>query len=226
MNIDAPANLNYAAQVIRIPVLVTLPGLDNLIGIPVLGHQALTQKGKQVGDLAIAFTSETQLADGFAHENSLYRHEDRNKVNEKGYLEDNRRIRAIKLRGHQSNALLMPLDSVAYTGVDLSALTEGTVFDKLNGHDICNKYELPVKAGPSTGNRIKALFRRVTEKMFPEHLSTDNYFRSAHLLDDDHEVIVTQKLHGTSFRAGRVPVVRQLSKVERVLVWARLAEVV
>lgn len=220
MKIEKPANLNYAAQVVRIPALVELPGLDNLIGVPVLGGQALTQKGeKRVGDLAIAFTAETQLAGGYACHNSLYRSAGLNAdPAEKGYLEDNARIKAIRLRKHVSNALLMPLESLSYTGVDLADLTEGVAFDKLGDHEICRKYETPVKhVNNPAKSKVERAFKRVDTKVFPEHLSTDNYWRSRHLLRGGADVVVSQKLHGTSFRAGRVPVLREHKWHEKLL---------
>lgn len=224
MKLDAPANNSYAAQVIRVPVLVELPGLDNLFGVPVLGHQALTQRDVAVGDLRIAFTAETQLSEEYACENDLHRDPELNKTDATGYLEHNRRVRALKLRANVSNALLMPLESVAYTGVDTTQFAEGDTFDVLNGHPICKKYEIPVKASSRGKTKIEKAFRRVDSKLFPEHLDTDQYWRNKHLLQPGREVVVTQKLHGSSIRVGRVPVLRKLSRFERLLVWTGLAE--
>lgn len=219
MKLDAPQNVNYAATVVAINTIIELEGLDNLIGVPVLGHQALTQKGKSNGDLAIAFTAETQLSEDFCHHNSLYRDSYENAdPTEKGYLEKNRRIRAIRLRGHTSNALLMPLSSVAYTGINPSELKVGDTFDTLNGHAICQKYVIPVKStyGPKA-TKVERAFRRVEDKLFPEHLETDQYWRNKHLLQPGREVVITQKLHGTSWRGGHVPVARQLKWYEKLL---------
>lgn len=220
MKLEPPANKNYAAQVVRIPTLVTLPGLDNLVGVPVLGHQALTQKaGATEGELKIAFTAETQVSHEFAHHNNLYRDASLNvDPNETGYLEANRRIRALKLRGHRSDALLMPVDSVAFATDHWPLLKEGDTFDALDGNAICNKYEIPVKANPrGSAGKIEKAFKRVDTKIFPEHISTDNYWRSKHLLVASREVVVTQKLHGTSIRVGRVPCLREKGRVERFL---------
>lgn len=218
MKLDAPKNLNYAAQVIRMPRPVDLNGLDNLVGVPVLGHQALTQRGKEAGELVIALTAETQLSHEYAHHNNLYRHGNLNAdQTETGYLEDNRRVKAIRLRGHVSNALLMPLDSIAWTGVNPSELKEGDVFDVLNGQEVCRKYERKrnVPQNP-TKNAVKKAFKRVDKLIFPEHLDTANYHRFKHMLYTDREVIVTQKLHGTSIRVGRVPCLREKKFRERV----------
>lgn len=227
--LGTPISKNYCAQVIRVPRVVTLPGLDNLVGIPVLGHQALTSLGKSEGDLALALTAETQLSDEYAAFNNLYRSAELNREKtEKGYLEANRRIRAIKLRGHRSDALLMPLSSVEFAiGSDWLKLEEGDVFDTLNGHEICKKYEIPIKKNPrSATSKIVKAFKRVDKKLFPAHLETDQYHRCMHLLKPDQDVVITQKLHGTSLRVGRVPVLRQLPRFERALIWLRLAEAV
>lgn len=217
MKLDPPANSSYAAQIIRVPVLVDLPGLDNLVGVPVLGHQALTQKDVAVGDLRIVFTAETQLSEEYACQNDLHRDPELNKTDESGYLERNRRIRALKLRGNTSNALLMPLSSLAYTGINPDDLREGDCFDVLNGHPICRKYEIPVKASSRGKTKIEKAFRRVDTKLFPEHIDTDQFWRNKHLLRESREVIVTQKLHGTSIRVGRVPCLRQKSLLERLV---------
>lgn len=218
MKFDAPKNANYAATVVAVHTIVDLEGLDNLVGVPVVGHQALTTRGIEAGDLRVAFTAETQLSDDFCHENNLYRHADKNKdQSETGYLEDNRRVRALKLRGHVSNALLMPLDSLAYTGIDPAQLSEGDAFDTLNGHEVCRKYELPVKHQQGQAVKVARAFKRVDEKLFPEHLDTDQYWRNKHLLKPDREVVFTQKLHGTSWRGGNVPVRREKKLLERLL---------
>lgn len=229
MHLEAPKNINYSATVIRIPVTVELDGLDNLVGVPVLGHQALTQKaGKHVGELALAFTAETQLSHEYAHHNNLYREAGLNlDPNEKGYLEKNRRIRAIKLRGHRSDALLMPLSSLAYATVDWPSLQEGDTFDHINGVEVCRKYEVAQKHRQNPArSKVEKAFKRVEDKLFPAHIDTDQYHRSKHLLKAGCEVIVTQKLHGSSIRVGRVPVLRRLSWVERLLIRIRLAELV
>lgn len=219
MRLDAPKNSNYAAVVVEIGTLIELEGLDNLVGVPVLGHQALTTKGVRPGELRVAFTAETQLSEDYCAINNLYRDETLNKDPvEKGYLERNRRVRALKLRGHVSNALLMPLDSLSFTGTNVTQLRPGDTFDTLNGHAICCKYEIPVKPQRYHGKtKVEKAFRRVEDKLFPEHLETDQYWRNKHLLKTDREAVITQKLHGTSWRGGNVPVRKALSIWQRLL---------
>lgn len=231
MKLAPPANINYSATVVRIPAVVTLEKLDFLVGVPVLGHQALTQKdGATVGDLKVCFTAETQLSHEYAHHNNLYREAELNAdPNEKGYLEKNRRVRALKLKGHRSDALLMPLESLApilaggqpiadwEKALLIESFQEGDTFDRLGDFEVCRKYEIPVKPNPRGASKIVKAFKRVDKKIFPEHLETDAYWRSKHILRPGREVIITQKLHGTSLRVGRVPCLREKGRIEKFL---------
>lgn len=219
MKFDAPENANYAATIVKILNIVPLDNCDNVVGTTILGFQAIVGKDTQVGDLGVVFTAETQLSDEFTSYNNLYRHGDKNlDESKKGYLEDSRRVKALKFRGHRSDALFLSLDSLAFTGADVSEFQVGDTFDKLNGHDICRKYIIN-RGGPSVArvdkNKAK-VFRRVDEKMLPEHYDTDSYFRNADAIKPGTFVTVTQKLHGTSIRIGNTVVLRKLTWKDRL----------
>lgn len=219
MKLQLPENANYAATVVAITRIVTLDNCDNVVGTPILGFQAIVGKDTEVGDLGVAFTAETQLAGGFAHVNNLHRHGNLNADQAaKGYLEDNGRVKALKFRGHRSDCLFMPLSSLAFTGVDVSQLKPGDTFDVLGGHPICQKY---VVKRPSSGglrtekNKVKT-FDRVDDKFLPRHFDTDNFFRYQDQIPDHRQVVVTQKLHGTSVRIGNTIVKRKLTLRDRL----------
>lgn len=215
MSLKPPVNPNYAAVVVEIRNIQPLPNCDNIVATPLLGYQALVGKDTQVGDTGILFTAETQLSDEYCRENNLYRHSELNKDPSKtGYLEDNRRVKAIKFRGHRSDALFMPIDSVAYTGVGGLEATDGVTFDELNGHEICRKYVKPAQGGATSG--VKVLSTRVDDKFFPKHFDTENYFKNRWKLDGNDFVTVTQKLHGTSIRVGHTKVARKLTWKDRL----------
>jgi hypothetical protein len=217
MKLDAPANSNYAATVVRLPKLLPLEGCDFLQGAPLYGFQAIISLDHQVDELGIVFPAETQLSEDFCKENDLYRHSEQNKnPDAKGYLEDNRRVRAIKLRGHRSDCLFLGLDSLAYTGAKLTELKEGDTFDTINGVEICKKYVIKTRGSGRHQRPQEKKFVRVDPKVFPEHPDSDNWFRWGHLIPDDQHVYVTQKVHGTSIRLGRVPVLRKLTLRDKI----------
>ncbi|MFC4373340.1 RNA ligase family protein [Nocardia halotolerans] len=212
MALTTPKNPNYAAVVVQLAAVNDLAGCDNIAGAPILGYQAIVDKTRQPGDLGVVFTAETQLSEGFARANNLHSDTELNAdTAEKGYLAKNRRVRAIKLRGHRSDALFLPLEALAYTGFDVAKLAPGDVFDELNGHEICRKFKRPVKGSNARTPQQKATkkFVRVDAKYLPEHYDTARYFGNEHLIGPEARVVITQKLHGTSIRIGNTIAKRQ-----------------
>lgn len=222
MKFDTIKNPNYVATVVRIEEgdLYPVLGLDNLKGYSKFGMQALVSKDTAPG-LYILFSTEVQLSEEFARFNNLYRDSTLNADPEqKGYLEDNRRVKAIKLKGNRSESLLMPLESLAlyfFTASDIHGLREGDVFDSIDGHEICRKYVPKGYKEPGAGNQLKAKAPRVSTKLFPEHLDTASYFRCGDTIPEDAFVTITQKIHGTSVRYGNVPVEVDQKWWERLL---------
>ncbi|MFC3504487.1 RNA ligase family protein [Micromonospora krabiensis] len=217
MKLQAPENVNYAATVVRVRHINQLANCDNVVGVPLLGYQAIVSKDVQVGDLGMVFTAETQLSLGYASANNLHRHENLNEdPSKKGYLEDNRRVKALRFRGHRSDALFMPLSSLSGFYSEWDQLQEGDTFDQLDGVEICRKYVArpPKERGPS--NQPKKREPRVDEKLFPKHFDTANYFRVADAIAGDRHVVITQKLHGTSIRIGHTLVKRKLTWRDKV----------
>lgn len=216
MKLEEPKNPNYAATVVVVRHINQLAGCDNVVGVPFMGYQAIVSKDTQVGDIGLLFTAETQLSDEYAKDNNLYRHAEKNvDPTQAGYIEDSRRVKALKFRGHQSDALFMPLDSIKnFTNPD--NLNPGDVFDKLNGVEVCRKYLSKQPGVQRIDKNAAKKFTRVESQFMPEHYSTDNYFRNAHLLAEDADIVVTQKLHGTSIRIGNTIVKRQLGWKERL----------
>ncbi|QIS16440.1 RNA ligase family protein [Nocardia arthritidis] len=210
-----PKNENYAAVITSVKAVVSLPNRDRIEALPLFGHQAIASKGWKPGDLGVFFPAEVQLSHEYASINNLYRHEHMNEdPSQKGYLEDNRRVKAIRLGGHRSNALFMPLSSLEFTGVNTSLLREGDTFDTLGGFEICRKYEVRKPQGPNS--QVPKLQRsRVDGKLFPQHIDTGNWWRMQHNVDGGDYLYVTQKLHGSSVRIGNTIVKRKLTLRDR-----------
>lgn len=202
---------NYAAQIVVVRNLVDLPGLDNLKGLSVSGFTALVPKTTQVGDTLAVFPAGSALSTEFAGSHNLFRHSNLNADPDAvGYLEDSGRVKALKLRGHVSSALALPIDG-----------PEGTLFDTIDGTVVSKKWVNPNHREQTQGQKsVRVSFD------LPEHFDTASWFRSAHLIDPDTYVTVTQKLHGSSVRIGRVAVEREPTWLEKVLVRCGIAEYV
>lgn len=211
MSIELKNSPNYAAQIVRVHTLVTLPGLDNLLGFPIGGYQALVSKDIQVGDLMVVFPAESQLSDAFVSAHNLYRHAEKNiDPTQAGYLEDTRRVKAIKMRGHNSNALAMHASVIGSRVV----IAEGDLFDTVDGVELCRKYELKIKIPTGAKSQQEKIWKQIE---MPLHIETENYWRNKHLIEPWEHITVSQKLHGSSVRYGHILVPRDLSIWERIL---------
>lgn len=112
----------------------------------------------------------------------------------------------------------MGFHSLAYIkGLKTDELTDGTVFDKLGDHEICNKFVIKRKERVNRVEKNKDKFIRIDKKFLPEHYDSDQWYRHSDEVVDETTVIVTQKLHGTSIRVGNTIVARKLTLAERVL---------
>lgn len=217
MKLRSPDNSNYAAVVVKIESISKLENSDNIVSVPLIGYQAIVSKDVKIGDIGIVFPAETQLSYEYTYENNLHAHGNLNKDNSvKGYLGDKRRVRAIKLRGNRSDCLFMPLSSLKYTKAKIYELKVGDTFDEINGHKICNKYTVKSKTPVTRLEKNKLKFTRIDKKFMPEHYDSDQYARNAYTIPEDKQVIVTQKLHGTSIRIGNTIVKRKLNPVESI----------
>lgn len=213
MTLELKGNPNYAAFLYEVRETRALEGLDNLVAVNVAGFQALTSKTTRPGDLFIAVVAGTQISEVYARKLNLYRDSSLNAdTGATGYLEANRRVRAIRLRGHASNALLVPINEF---GVGLGGVNIGTQFDHVDGVEFCRKYVVPVKNN-SNQPAAKKVRAGVSAEFFPEHIDTPQWGR----VSDEFkglDVRVTQKLHGTSIRFGWTVAERPLLRIEKFL---------
>jgi hypothetical protein len=204
-------NENYAAVVVH-PAssggFETVENLDNLRAYRAIGHTALCSKTLDPDKLYIMFTSETQISEFLCHKANLFAKAEMNFDNEvKGYIGKNRRVKAVKFQGNTSNAMLLPVEELEHLleskyweqlkvgdkFTDIAVVEDGTTMDV----EVCRKYVSPVKEGRGSNQQVAN--RYYNEKLFPKHGDTSNIFRSMDIKVGD-EVVITQKLHGTSAR--------------------------
>lgn len=215
-------NNNYAATIVKIHNILPLDGCDNVCAFPIFWMQAIVSRDQSVWCLWILFPAECQLSDTFCKENNLYREKELNKdVEAKWYIEKNRRVKAVKFRWHMSSSLFMPLESLSYLWINVSDFNEWDSFEIINWIEVCKKYYPSNSRTPwQPWNKLKwkeKRFEKIDNKVFPEHLDSDNYFKNSDKIYPHEEVIVTQKLHGTSGRFGFVKVRRKLKRYENIL---------
>lgn len=199
----------YVAYITRIKNLRPHNNADRLQLGECFGNTVCVSLDYTAEQLGIYFPTDGQLSEQYADTNNLVRKKDENGNNIGGYMDpDKRNVTSIKLRGEKSDGLFMPLESLAFTGVDLATLTEGTTIDVVNGVEICKKY-IPRRNNRqervSEGNKTRKKKVDVAP-LFAEHADTEQLAYNLEAFKAGDRVEITLKMHGTSQRTGYLPV--------------------
>jgi len=187
---------------------IPIEGADKIVQVNMFGETIITSKTNEVGMIGILFDMETCLSHEYSSENNMYRHSNLNKDKTiVGYLQDDRRIRPIKLKGVKVSALFMPISTIPNGGFDKVEEYIGFEIDEFNGFKICEKYVSKATKHGMTQNKEGKIKQNLCPT-FREHIDTDQWSRNIGKLQENNFVILTEKLHGTSSRCGylQVPV--------------------
>lgn len=161
------------------------------------------------GQVGVYFETDLQLSMEYCEKNGLLAVYENGVNISGGYMDPAKRnVRAIKLRGEQSDGLFMPLASLDYTGANLDELKPGDQITVLNGHEICRKYiprsNAPRTAAGGAGKRVKRRAKRSIAPTFFEHKDTEQLQYYLDQFKPGDYVEITRKLHGTSGRTAYV----------------------
>lgn len=211
---------NYTCQVIKLPVKIPIKGLDNLVYVNVQGNSCLISKDSPEDELYLYFPCESQISHDFLCMNNLYRNTSLNSdATQKGFFEENRRVKVLKFRGIISSGFVIPLSTLDKV-VSNFTLQAGDEFNEFDGVEICKKYIKRTNPGKTgfSNPRTRILDEIVDSKMVPEHPDTSHLLKNIHKLGADDHVVITFKLHGTSARTYNTLVKRKLSWKDR---WAK-----
>ena len=206
----------YNAYVTKLKNVRPHSNADRMLLADCFGNTICVGLDAKNGDIGVYFPTDGQLSVEYAEKNNLVRKKDENGKNIGGYLDpDKRNITAIKLRGEKSDGLFMPLESLEYTGVDISTLTEGTVINIVNGHEICCKYIPRQKTSSNNGGgKVNKTRKKKVNiaPLFVEHADTEQLAYNLNAFKAGDLVEITLKLHGTSGRTGLLPVLKGYKK--------------
>ena len=165
------------------------------------------------GEIGVYFPVDLQLSMEFCEKNGLLAVYENGINISGGYMDPAKRnVKAIKLRGEQSDGLFLPLACLEYTGVDMDTLHVGDTITTVNGHEICRKY-IPrgkhhATAAGGAGKRAKRKAKRSIAPVFYEHIDTEQLAYNLHMFKSGDLIEITRKLHGTSARTSHTKVLK------------------
>lgn len=175
------------------------------------------------GEIGVYFPVDLQLSMEFCQKNGLLAVYENGINISGGYMDPAKRnVKAIKLRGEQSDGLFLPLKCLEYTGVDMDSLNIGDTITTVNGHEICRKY-IPrgkhhATATGGAGKRAKRKAKRSIAPVFYEHIDTEQLAYNLHMFKPGDLIEITRKLHGTSGRTSHTKVFQGMKRT----IWDKL----
>ena len=179
-------NQNSVAYVGKIGSVSEIPGADNIELVTVGGWNAITKKGEyKVDDLVIVATTDAVIPQKLSDDLGVT-----------NYLRKGQRVRTVKLRGVYSECLIIPMTSLSGKG---AKGIPGTDLMQTLG---ITKYEPPVKTVQLSvgGRKVK----RNENPNFHVYHKFPNQKNVPDMFNEEDEVVITRKLHGTNARYGIV----------------------
>ena len=200
----------YNAYITKLTNVRKHPNADRLQLGDCFGNTVCVNLDYVEGEIGVYFPTDGQLSEEFCEQNNLVRKKDDAGNNIGGYMDPAKRnVTAIRLRGEKSDGLFLPLSALAYTGVNLDDLDVGLAFTVINGHEICRKY-IPrrnSRQSCNAGNRTRNKKAPVAP-LFAEHADTEQLAYNLSAFRPGDEIEITLKMHGTSGRTARLPVLK------------------
>jgi len=197
-------NNNSVCYVGKVTEIKAIEGADNIELAVVGGWNAITKKGAQtVGELVVVATTDAVIPISIS-----------DSIGVTNYLRKGGRVRTVKLRGVYSECLIMPLN-------DLPQMKEkyasgiGYFWDE--GEDLMDKlgifkYEPPVRQVQLASGRK---FKYHQNPNFGVYYKFPNLKNVNGMFNEEDEVEITRKLHGTNARYGIV-------KKKKISIWDKV----
>lgn len=217
--------MSYSAIICKIKVS-PIPNAEKIQVANCAGYTAIVGIDHKNDELGIFFPHDGQLTWPMVRENKLHRENG-------GYLEDNRRVRTIKLMGIKSEGIWLSLNSLSWIETykentklskrlskevinlnkKISELKEGDKLTSLNGVLLCNKYitrgtqeksAKKVSIWTKVKSKLRGIFAPKLE--FPKHFDTEKlqHVLSSQKIPYGMQYFISKKVHGTSQRSGFV----------------------
>ena len=213
----------YCGYVTNLKNVREHPNADRLVLADCFINTVCVAKDKYTeGQLGIYFPTDGQLSMEFCEQNGLLAVYENGVNVSGGYMDPAKRnVKAIKLRGEKSDGLFLPLECLAYTGVDISTLKAGDQITVVNGKEICTKY-IPKVKNPNPKSAPKKKEVKVKYQATPtffEHKDTEQLAYNLDAFKPGDEIEITLKMHGTSQRTGyhKVHVGYKKSLLDKIL---------
>jgi RNA ligase (TIGR02306 family) len=187
-------------EAVRIKDIIPIEKADNIVIAQVKGWNVIIQKNQyQINDLVVFIPPDSIIPQNLIEKHQLT------------YMKNGDRIRSVKLRGVISQGLVLPLPSGKWKeGDDLSTVMGITKWQPPE----------PIYNIARSGNQIS---KKKLNPYFDKYTEIENIKNYQDVFDAGDYVVVTEKEHGSNWRAGNLPISvnENATILERFSAWFR-----
>lgn len=184
----------YYAYITKIQNVRKHNNADKLQVAQVLGNEIVVGLDYQAGDIVCFFPSDGQLSKEFAEVNKLTRELG-------GYFESNCKVRAQKFRGEISDGFACKLTLLEnFVPGSTKKLSVGDRINEIDGKPLCNKFVTEATKKAAQPHKQGKKRNRGSTLTFPKHHDTEQLTYFLHRLKNNQQLIIQEKIHGTSHR--------------------------
>ena len=215
---------NYKAIVCTLSDVRMHPNADRLKLADASGYQVIVGLDAENGHRGIVIGAGAQLSQEFALVHGLLRKDPVTGANLGGYLEESCRVRTMVLRGERSDGIFIDSESSADLSAQLMSYMDGDAIDSLDGFpSFVRKYETPAQLRYKDSVKVgQPKAPKGALPNFPKHYDTQQVRHNLRLINSrSGQLIVTEKIHGTSARTGYIEVDLPQNRITRF--WNKLA---
>lgn len=210
---------NYDAIITRLQNVRKHPNADRLYTALAAGYSVIVTSEYRENDLGILIPAGAQISREFGIALNLFRKHPETGDKMGGYLDPKGRVEMLKLQQVLSEGIFLSAKTLSTVGIDLSNYREGQTLSSFpNFENFVSKYESTAQRNFKKKASTKPEFHG-----FAEHYDTSQFRQNALLLSKKTgELWVTEKIHGTSGRTGRIPKSKWIRRfVKRVPTWMK-----
>ena len=216
-------NVNYLAKIIKLSNIRKHSNADKLQCTIIDGNNVIIGLDNTIDEIGVYFPIESKINLDFLKFHSLLKDKTLNKDVEKaGFFETTGRVRIQTLRGEKSEGFWLPIQNLFdFVGSEFK-FEINEEFDMVNDKLFVEKYipinQISTKSNDPKlkGKKTKKVESRLVEGQFAFHHDTSNFGKNIYSINPDDDIIITNKLHGTSAVFSKVLTKRKLPIKDRI----------
>lgn len=203
---------NYEAVVTTISNIAPIEGADKIRKANILtGVELVVGLNVKEGDEVVYFEANSQVNLDLLRDLNLFSNQElNNDTSIKGYVSKNGRIKSLFLKGVKSEGMIIPLEQFnswlkSKNEIPVLSPVNGTYsFSSVGNVEISKRYvpEFEKIKQENIANHKVLKKEGLHYEDFEEHFKTTNFKYAKSMVKEGDSVIITPKIHGTSFRTG------------------------